>query len=255
MDKEQIKSQRILERYLSGELLVREAREFERFCFTHPEVLNSLPVPARIKERLLRGASAVDTSPAAEVPPSALARSASSATQAHSDDTDDEESHAPKSRRTQTLLRLLGGALAVAVLVGGWLAWRNQAQQQQIKSLRVQVAAVSVRPPARVQLVRLAPGAARPTTADYAVDLREPQLLDLRIDVSGTTFTSFELTIDKVDQARIVEIKRIASDSNKEVRLELNSSAYGAGEYTIELKGYDWRGNTTPVGWLLLAMH
>lgn len=254
MDKEQIKSQRILERYLSGELLVREAREFERFCFTHPEVLNSLPVPARIKERLLRGASAVDTSPAAEVPLSAPVRSASSATPANDQDMDDEESGAT-SQRTRTLLRLLGGALAVAVLVGGWLAWRNQAQQQQIKSLRVQVAAVNVRPPAKVQLVRLAPAAARPTTADYAVDLREPQLLDLRIDVSGTQFTSFELTIDKVDQARIVEIKRIASDSNKEVRLELNSSAYGAGEYTIELKGYDWRGNTTPVGWLLLAMH
>jgi len=54
MDRTYIESQHIVQRYLSGDLSVREAREFEKYCAEHPDVLNSLPIPARVKAKMAR---------------------------------------------------------------------------------------------------------------------------------------------------------------------------------------------------------
>jgi len=251
MDREQIKSQRLVERYLSGDLLMREAREFERFCFTNPDVLQSLALPARLRERLLRGATEDATPSLADVPAvpgRAVPRKAD-----NDDDSEDENEDAPRPRFDRS--RLLAAGLGLLVLVAAALLWEMNSQKKEIKTLHAAVRAVSLRPPASVQLVKLAPSDNRPAQPQYTVALKDAQLLDLHIDTSGTSFTSFEVTIDKVDQARVVQIKRMASDSNKELRMALNSTAFGAGEYEIRILGYDWRGNTTPVGWLVLAMH
>jgi len=54
MDRAYIESQEVVERYLSGDLLVREARAFEKYCLEHPEFLAQLPIPVRLKTRLAR---------------------------------------------------------------------------------------------------------------------------------------------------------------------------------------------------------
>jgi hypothetical protein len=54
MDRTYIESQHIVPRYLSGDLTVREAREFERYCQENPDMLNSLPIPVRVKAKMAR---------------------------------------------------------------------------------------------------------------------------------------------------------------------------------------------------------
>ena len=54
MDRNYIESEHIVDRYLSGDLTVREAREFEKYCLDHPDVLKSMPIPVRLKARLSR---------------------------------------------------------------------------------------------------------------------------------------------------------------------------------------------------------
>ena len=39
MDRKYIENEHIVERYLSGDLTVREARDFEKYCLEHPAVL------------------------------------------------------------------------------------------------------------------------------------------------------------------------------------------------------------------------
>ena len=54
MDRKYIENEHVVDRYLAGELTVREAREFEMFCLEHPDFLNQLPIPVRLKARLSR---------------------------------------------------------------------------------------------------------------------------------------------------------------------------------------------------------
>jgi len=81
-----------------------------------------------------------------------------------------------------------------------------------------------------------------------------PQLLDLYLPVAYSDFTSFAVTIDKVDHGRVLAIQRMMPDSNRELRLSLNSSAFGPGEYRIRIEGYNWRGQRADAGWVRLVI-
>jgi hypothetical protein len=81
-----------------------------------------------------------------------------------------------------------------------------------------------------------------------------PELLDLYLPVAYTDFPTFGLTIDKVDAGRMMVVQRMAPDSNRELRLSLNSSAFGPGEYRIRIDGYTWRGERTDAGWVRLVV-
>ena len=41
---------------------------------------------------------------------------------------------------------------------------------------------------------------------------------------------------------------------DREVRLGLNSSAFGRGEYLLRFEAYNWRGQTDEIGWVRLQM-
>ncbi|MEY2919277.1 MAG: hypothetical protein RL261_582 [Pseudomonadota bacterium] len=81
-----------------------------------------------------------------------------------------------------------------------------------------------------------------------------PQLLELHLPVSYSEFLTFAVTIDKVDHGRVMVVERMTPDSNKELLLSLNSSAFGPGEYRLRLQGYTWRGDRVDVGWVRLQV-
>jgi hypothetical protein len=81
-----------------------------------------------------------------------------------------------------------------------------------------------------------------------------PQMLELHLPVGYSEFLTFALTLDKVDHGRVLVVERMAPDSNKELLLSLNSSAFGPGEYRLRLQGYTWRGDRVDVGWVRLQV-
>ena len=81
-----------------------------------------------------------------------------------------------------------------------------------------------------------------------------PLMLELYLPVAYSDFTSFAITVDKVDQGRMMIVQRTMPDSNRELRLSLNSSAFGPGEYRIRIEGYNWRGQRLDAGWVRLVM-
>ena len=81
-----------------------------------------------------------------------------------------------------------------------------------------------------------------------------PQLLELRLAVGYSTFPAFAVIVDKVDHGRVLVAERMTPNSNKELRLSLNSSAFGPGEYRLRLQGYTWRGDRVDVGWVRLLV-
>jgi hypothetical protein len=121
--------------------------------------------------------------------------------------------------------------------------------ESQLKSRTLQVAATQ-------RALRIAPNprswSANP---DAIIEWPDPpELLDLYLPVAYTDFTTFGIVIDKVEQGRILVVQRMAPDSNRELRLSLNSSAFGPGEYRIRIEGYNWRGERADAGWVRLVV-
>jgi hypothetical protein len=260
MDREQIKSERIVERYLSGDLTMRGAREFEQFCREHPEVLESLPIPARIKSQLsvkafdgmgtaVFTARNVDENLAdiAAVTGLKVLKESKDATE----EEDDDDVHASSDKLSKPLL----GLLLVLVLTAGYLFWQTQAQQSQIRRLSVAARSQTLRASGAIRTIKITPTAAQSNSPQESVSLTQAQWLDLHLDVATGPYKNFNLTVEKADEdVRILNLRRIAADTNKELRFALNSGALSAGDYEIKVEGLDYRGQPYLYGWVLIRM-
>src|SRR5215204_1912363 len=121
MDRKYIENEHVVDRYLSGDLTVREARDFERFCLEHQDFLSSLPIPVRLKTRLARRPTEGSETGVFEALPSSATRAAMEAV----DDGFDPEEAREEMRRSS------GGAganravfigLLIAVLIAAGMA-------------------------------------------------------------------------------------------------------------------------------------
>jgi hypothetical protein len=254
MDRAYIESQEVVDRYLSGDLLVREARAFEKYCLEHPDFLARLPIPVRLKTRLAR--RPFDDSETGVFP--TIPSTTTLAAVEIADEPGDELSANGPVNGAEHKKRL--AIIAAAVLVAGaGIAWHFVSTgnlEARIASLSSSAETLRLKPPSGVQSYKLIPGTQGPQSApNTAIGWPDPpQLLELRIDVTNIRFNSFSMTIEKAGEARIMQIRRIAPDSNRELRVALNSSAFGPGDYLLDLQGYTWRGELVDAGWMRIRL-
>lgn len=258
MDRKYIQNEHIVDRYLAGELTVREARDFEKFCLENPAFLSELPIPVRLKARLAR--RPVEDSETGMFPaiPSTAARTALEVSD-EGFDADEEEAKwarasggSGNSRWTVMIL-----SIALIAAVAGVVAYgiHASALSDQIRQLQRDKKVTEMQAPASKQTYRLALTPAQPEQATLALGwMQPPQLMELVFDASQQPYGTYQVTIDKADGSRVIQIKRIARDSNKEVRVAMNSSAFGPGEYLMKFDGYTWRGQLEVVGWARLGL-
>jgi hypothetical protein len=148
-------------------------------------------------------------------------------------------------------------AVAILLLVLGVISQLHARRDRALAAeLGSRVKTLTLRASTAARALRIAPNPRSWSTApDASIDWPEPPLmLDLYLPVGYSEATSFAVTIDKVDQGRILTVERMAPDSNRELRLSLNSSAFGPGEYRMLLQGYDWRGQRSDAGWIRLVI-
>lgn len=261
MDRKYIQNEHIVDRYLAGELTVREARDFEKFCLENPEFLNSLPIPVRLKARLAR--RPVDHSETGMFPaiPSSATRAALEANDEGFDAEEEQEEWERTSSRGSSggVSRVVVLALGVALLAAlcGLIAYALHASslEEKLKTAQRELKVTEMQAPAGVQTYRLQLAQERPTGATLALGwMQPPQMLELVVPMSQEPYGTYQITIDRMDGTRIMVIRRIARDSNKEVRFGLNSSAFGPGEYVLKFDGYTWRGQVQQVGWAVLGV-
>jgi len=79
-------------------------------------------------------------------------------------------------------------------------------------------------------------------------------MADLKIDESRSPYRNFRVTIDRIDQGRVGVISNLAKDSNGHLRIALNSSALGPGNYQFTLEGLDWHGTPQPDSWVTISI-
>lgn len=259
MDRTYIENEHIVDRYLSGDLTVREAREFEKFCREHPDFLNDMPIPVRLKARLARHPVRETETGAFQAIPSTSARVAMEV----NDEGFDAEEEQTEWKRLYassngiSRFAVWGLGLALILAIGGLVAYGMHSRNlsEQLKQVQRDLKRTQLQAPTSVQNYRLELARSEPEQATLMLGwIQPPQLLELNIDMTASTYTQYQITIDKIDAGRVMQIRRMTSDSNKELRLGLNSSAFGPGEYLLKVDGYTWRGQLETVGWARLGL-
>jgi hypothetical protein len=253
MDRRYIETKRVVDRYLAGKLTVREAHDFEQFCLSHPEALKRMPLPVSVKARLSRRPAVGSDTGTFPASPSSAARAAFEAAEEEF-----EEETAGRFRAAGRTRVIIGGlALALVVAVAGLIiyALRAGALSKQIQAMQSEAQATQAQAPASVETYHVRPVRQRPEQAVIAPGWSvPPRLLDLYIEVADRRHTEFQITVDSLDDGRLLQVRRITRDSNRELRLALNSSAFGPGEYMLKIDGYTWQGQAEEVGWVRLDL-
>lgn len=229
MDAAFIERNQIVERYLSGRLPARGAGDFERFCRQHPELLSSLGLPERIHAGLRLMDVAGHPEPWAE-------------------------KKTPFYQKPTAIagLAALAGTMLIATLM---LLLNNSAQDNQIAVLEDQLKNQPLYPAESTRTVLVSASRNGPVSRPMlTIGGTDTVMADLKFDVSWSKFPVFKVTIDRLDQGRVMTLANVARDSNGHLRLALNSSALGPGDYTVSMEGLDWRGTPHPQAWASFAI-
>jgi hypothetical protein len=258
MDRKYIENEHVVDRYLSGDLTVREAREFEQFCLEHPQFLSTLPIPVRLKTRLSRRpVEDSETGVFAAIPSSATRTAMDIAEEGFDQDEAREEMRRSSVGDGVNRAILIGLLAAVLVAAGAAViyALKADALTNQLQTAKKELGAIQMQAPGRQQRYRIQPVKAKPDQPTVALGwLTPPELLDITVDATEGKMTQFQITVDKSDGVRVMQIKRLTRDSNKELRLSLNSSAFGPGNYVVRIDAYNWRGQLQEYGWFMLGL-
>jgi hypothetical protein len=123
-------------------------------------------------------------------------------------------------------------------------------------ALAAELKTATMRAPTRDRRLRIAPNPRSwSASPDAQIDWPEPpELIELFLPVGYARFQVFAVTIDKADQGRMMVLQRLSPDSNGDLRISLNSSAFGPGEYRLRLHGYTWRGQRVDAGWVRIVV-
>jgi hypothetical protein len=229
MDAEFIERNQIVERYLSGKLPARGAQDFERFCREHPELLDAIGLADRVNA----GLRLLDASGAPEP-------------------------WAEKPRQFWEKLPFIASvsAAAIALLIATLvLANRVSERGARIERLQKDVVAQPLDPATTTRPIVLVPSRNAPSqNAAVNVGGSAVEFADFKIDLSWSQFSAFRITIDRINQGRVAVLHNIHKDSNGQVRVALNSSALGPGNYRFTIEGLTWRGEPVSQAWITIGV-
>lgn len=229
MDRDFIARNQIVERYLSGRLPLKGATDFERFCRDNPKVLDELGLPERVNAGLRLLEASGKPEPWQDAP-------------------------RPLWAKPQVLLGLAAAVLALGIGLAV-VASDSAAKSQRIAKLQKQAAEQPLDPATNTRTIRLVPshdGASN--TPAVIIGGGTAQLVDLKIDESRSAYKTFRITIDRIDQGRVAVLHNLVKDSNGHLRLALNSSALGPGNYQFTIEGLSWRGDPEPDSWITIGI-
>lgn len=229
MDRDFIARNQIVERYLSGRLPLKGATDFERFCKDNPKLLDELGLPERVNAGLRLLEASGKPEPWQEKPQ-------------------------PFWAKPQLALGLAAAVVILGVSLG-IVAGSNSAKSQKIAKLERQASERPLDPATSTRSVRLVPsheGASN--TPAIVIGGGPAELVDLKIDESRSAYKTFRITIDRIDQGRVAVLHNLVKDSNGHLRVALNSTALGPGNYQLTIEGVSWRGDPEPDSWITIGI-
>jgi hypothetical protein len=229
MDRDFIARNQIVERYLSGRLPLKGATDFERFCKDNPQALDEIGLPEKVNAGLRLLEASGKPEPWQDAP-----------------------------RRAWAKPQFMLGLSAAVVLLGIGLAvvaGDNASKGRKIERLQKQAAERPLEAATNTRDIRLVPShEAASNTPAVVIGGGSAQLVDFKIDESRSAYKMFRITIDRIDQGRVAVLHNLVKDSNGHLRIALNSSALGPGNYQLTIEGLSWRGDPEPDSWVTIGI-
>jgi hypothetical protein len=229
MDRDFIVRNQIVERYISGRLPLKGATEFERFCHDNPKVLDELGLADRVNAGLRLLEAAGKPEPWETTPKKPW-------------------------EKPQVVFGL--AAATLALLIGLAVVWSGSSGKSvQISKLQKQIKDQPLEPATSTRAIRLLPNyKGGSNTPAVTIGTGETQLADLKLDLSRSDYRAFRITIDRIDQGRVMVLHNVQKDSNGHVRIAFNTSALGPGNYQFSIDGLTWRGEPRPEAWITVGV-
>lgn len=224
MDATFIQQNQIVERYLMGKLPLKGAQDFERWCRENPDTVAELGLSERINSALRLLDAAGEPLPWTEKPQAAWQKLPVFAGVAFA--------------------AFVGLAAAVALFASG------QRKSGQIAALERQLAEQPLLPAQSTRPVTIQPSRNGPSSrSDADIGGSRAELAELRFDLGWSKYNHFIVTVERVNQGRVAVLHNLGRDSNGHVRVALNSSALGPGDYAVQIEGLDLRRGSEAQGW------
>jgi hypothetical protein len=224
MDASFIQQNQIIERYLAGKLPVKGAQDFERYCREHPDTLTSLGMGERLNAALRLLDASGQPLPWTEKP-------------------------VPFYQKPLTiaLVTALAATMLVATLM---LMATGTKKDERIAVLTNEVETQPLQPSKSTRAMVIQPSRTGPAASSAStIGGPDAELADFKFDLSWSTYNNFRVTVDRVDQGRVAVLGNLQRDSNGHLRIALNSSALGPGDYDVNFEGLDWRGAPNAQAW------
>jgi hypothetical protein len=229
MDRDFIARNQIVERYLSGRLPLKGAADFEHFCKDNPKVLDEIGLPERVNAGLRLLETSGKPEPWQEKPQRSWAK-------------------------PQFVLGVVGVALLLGVVLAVVMS-DNSAKSRKIARLEKLTAERPLDPATTTRSVRLLPShEAASNTPAIIIGGGSAELVDFKIDETRSAYKTFRITIDRIDQGRVAVLHNLVKDSNGHLRVALNTSALGPGNYQLTIEGLSWRGDPEPDSWVTIGI-
>ncbi len=227
MDLKLIEEKQVVERYLRGRLTPPEARFFEQAVRQSPELVERIGLPETLK-RMMRLLDDTGTE-WREQPPKFW--------------------HPPWVPASLAAVAVLAIVIAIATFSAKRSAVAGYEQ------LKTQAAIGLLNAPMGTRVLHLKPGRPEESVPTFTIGERlAPTLAELRIDLGYTRATLFKVTIKRDDGAYYARLDNQLKDSNGELRLAFNTSAFAAGVYDVALDAVNLRGDGEPAGRLRLKI-
>lgn len=227
MDIKIIEQKQLAERYLFGRLSPPEAKFFEQIVRKSPELAERMGLPEALQRtmRLL-------------------------------DDTGTEwREQTPRLWHKLWFVAAVGAvaALFLFLAIGLWSGKHDlQARYDHLKS-EADRGLMLAPSESRAMVLTVARPAEKPPL--YPIGNRTtPTLAELRLDVGYVNDDLYRVTIKRADGTLWARLDNLLRDSNKSLRLGVNSAAFSAGTYDVLIEGVDRRGGSFPAGHLQLRI-
>ncbi len=229
MDRDFIARNQVVERYLSGKLPIKAATDFERYCKEHPQLLDELGLPERVNAglRLLEASGKPEPW---------------------------QEASKPIWQQPAAIFGTAGLAMVLALALS-IVAASSASKTHKILDLQRQVVERSLDAATSTRVVRLLPNrSGASNTPAIVIGGSAAQLVDFHIDESRSPYKDFRVTIDRLDQGRVMVIDNLTKDSNGHLRVAVNSSAFGPGNYLLTIEGLTMRLEPQPDSWVTIGV-
>jgi hypothetical protein len=229
MDRDFIARNQVVERYLSGKLPIKAATDFERYCKEHPKLLDEMGLPERVNAGLRLLEASGKPEPWQEAPK-------------------------PVWQQPAVVFGIAGLAAALALALA-LVAMSGAGKTHKILELQRQVTDRTLDAATSTRVIRLMPSRSGASSSPaITIGGGEAQLVDFRIDESRSPYKDFRVTIDRVDQGRVMVIDNLTKDSNGHLRVAVNSSAFGPGNYQLTIEGLTMRLEPQPDSWVTIGI-